>query len=173
MTVPAPDPDDVSDADRSGLERIEERLTELTDLFRRRLVDDRDKRRLIDTMIEQVQSSEFGPFRQYLHPLVVALALVIDRLDTYNGGDPEFAASIRDELLDVLARHGVTSVDTEGPIDPSRHDVVAVTGPKTPGQDMVVARVEGRGYRHVDWVFRPARVVATTRTEPVDDAPAR
>jgi molecular chaperone GrpE (heat shock protein) len=165
VTVPTENPGAVAEADGPPLARIEERLAELVDLFRRRLLDDRDKRRLIDAATDRAQAAESGPFRQYLHPLVVGLAMVIDRLDAYQGADPDFAASVRDELLDALARQGVVPVATDGPIDPSRHDVLAVTGPLGTSRDMVVAQVEGRGYRHADWVFRPARVTATARAD--------
>lgn len=147
------------------------RLDELIDLFRRRLFDDRDKRRLIDEAFERVRTAESGAFRQILHPLVVGVALVVDRLDSYDGPDPGFADSIRDELLDVLQRHGVESVETLGHVDPRRHEVVEVVedqGGSVPSSgSLTVRHVVRRGYRHGDWVFRAARVVAAcVRTGP-------
>lgn len=153
-------------APEDALARIETQLADLTDLFRRRLFDDRDKRRLIDSLAEQARGAELGAFRQYLHPVVLGVAMVIDRLDAYQGPDPQTAESIREELLDVLGRHGVSPVDAQGPVDPRLHEVVAIDGPAR--QHMVVASVQARGYRHGDWVFRPARVVAAPEPEGVE-----
>lgn len=139
---------------------IEERLDELADLFRRRLLDDRDKRRLIDAACARAQAAEDGMFRQFLHPVVVGLAQVIDRIDAYDGAAREFVESLRDELLDVLGRHGVVPVSGSGPVDPTRHEVVAIVDDATPEHPMEVERVLRRGFEHAGWVFRPARVVA-------------
>lgn len=141
---------------------IEARLDELTDLFRRRLLDDRDKRRMLDDALDRVRAAEAGPFRQYLYPVVAALALVLDRLDAYEGADPDFAASVRDELLEVLGRHGVTPVVADGPVDPGRHEVVAVDGAPGLTGTMEVTRLVRRGFEHAGWVFRPAQVVAAS-----------
>lgn len=101
----------VPEADREvgqevGLRDIVERLDHLADLFVRRLADDRARRVAVEELGERLRQAELGPFRQYLHPLVRGLALVVDRLDRYDGPDPEFAASIRDEVLDLLERQG-------------------------------------------------------------------
>lgn len=150
------------DAQDGSSADVLERLDRLADLFRRRLLEDRDKRRLIDELHERVRAAEAGPFRQYLRPLVLALALLVDRMDRYEGADPEFVASVRDELLDSLARHGIALVDTGGPVDPTRHEVVAVEGEVRIEEAgcAVVARAVRRGYQHDGWVFRPAQVVA-------------
>ncbi|MBV9143186.1 MAG: nucleotide exchange factor GrpE [Pseudonocardiales bacterium] len=153
----------------NGLSAIEARLDELTDLFRRRLRDDKDKRRLIDEAHERARAAEVGPFRQFLHPVVTGVALVIDRLDAYEGTDPSFAVSIRDELLDVLARHGVLPVPDSGPVDPLWHEVVDVDGAQA-GQ-MAVSRVVRRGFQHAGWVFRPARIIAAPLPEPDQGTP--
>jgi GrpE len=151
------------DAD-TGSRDVHTRLDELLDLFRRRLLDDRDKRRLIDHAFERAEAAEEGAFRQTLHPLVVGIALVVDRLDGYEGPDPGIAESIRDELLDVLQRHGVEPIEAGGPVDVARHEVVEVVddddGTTRGTGSLVVHRLVRRGYRHGDWVFRAARVVA-------------
>ncbi|NJQ17108.1 nucleotide exchange factor GrpE [Streptomyces bohaiensis] len=174
---------------------LAERIDALAALFERRILDDRDKRRLLD-------EARDGPYRQYLHPLVHRLALLIDRLDREAGGiaptgpqdtgaapgtaggaeagapasgsartgadhadDGEtgnevavgLARSVRDELLDALAAHGVREVRTTGPFDPARQEAVSVDRDSgaEPGSVTAVVR---RGFAHGDWVFRPARV---------------
>ena len=145
------------------------RLDELTDLFRRRLQDDRDKRRLIERLDERLSQAEAGPFRQYLHPFVNGMALVLDRLDRYRGPDPEFVASVREELLQLLGMHGVTEVPVSGPFDPACHEAVDVR--EAPGAPPgTILEVHSRGFAHGSWVFRPARVVvAAARQNPAGD----
>jgi hypothetical protein len=155
----------------AGPEGLAGRLDELTDLVRRRLLDDRDKRRMLDDLSERLRVAEQGMFREVLHPLVVGVAQVLDRCDGYDGAEPDFAASVRDELLDLLGRHDVHTVAADGPVDPARHEVVGVVaadvvaGGESTLDGPRVHEVVRRGLRHGEWVFRPARVVAVVARE--------
>lgn len=153
MTLPSSVP--------SSSATVEERLDELTDLVRRRLLDDRDKRRMLDDLTERLHTAEQGVFRQVLHPLVAGLALALDRCDRYDGTDPQFVASLRDELLELLSRHGVHTVPTDGEVDVRRHEVVGtVVGEENDERYAVHSEVR-RGLQHDGWVFRPAQVIAS------------
>ncbi|TDD86384.1 nucleotide exchange factor GrpE [Actinomadura rubrisoli] len=157
------------DAEQTRLEEIARRLGDLEDLFRRRLLDDRDKRRLIDDLGRRVRDSEHGLFRQYLHPFINGIALVLDRLDRYSGPDREYVSSVRAELLEVMALQGVTEVPTRGPFDPSHHAAVEtrqVTG-FPPG---TILEVSSCGLAHGSWIFRPARVVVSAPETPSGEA---
>jgi molecular chaperone GrpE (heat shock protein) len=142
---------------------VVQRLDQLLDLFQRRLLEDKTSRRILAELTERTQRAEAGLFREHLHPLVVQLARIIDRLDRHDGPDVEFALSIRDELLDALAVHGVVEVDTAGEFDPARHEAVEVSSDER-AADRAVTALLRRGYRHGDWVFRPAQV-AVNRLE--------
>lgn len=139
---------------------VVKQLDELRDLFQRRLLDDRGKREAIEALREELRQAKDGPFREFLEPLVHGLALVVDRLDRYEGVDWEFVGSVRDELLDLLARHGVTEV--EGDVfDADRHEAVAsAVIDATPAGHVVELR--RRGFAHGSRVFRPAQVVVST-----------
>lgn len=134
------------------------RLDGLIDLCTRRFRDDFAHRTTVEALTERLHVAEQGPFRLYLHPFVVGTALVLDRLDAYAGPDPEFAASIRDELLEVLELHGIREVSAEGRFDPARHEAVEVRADPAVEPGAILARVR-RGFAHDGWVFRPARVV--------------
>jgi molecular chaperone GrpE (heat shock protein) len=151
-------------------EEVARRLDELADLFTRRLADDRARRLAVEELTERLRQAELGPFRQILHPLVVGVALVIDRLDRYQGADPDFAASIRDELLDVLARHGVREVSVADGFDPASHEAVDLRHDpdQPPG---AVLELHRTGFAHGGWVFRPAQVVVNSFPE-LDPEPA-
>lgn len=134
------------------------RLDCLTDLFRRRLEDDRDKRRLIDELSDRLRDAESGPFRQYLSPFVNSLALVLDRLNQYTGPDQEFASSIRTEIIELLATHGVVEVPHTGLFDPSCHQVVS-SRPEPDTVPGTILEIHSCGLAHGSWVFRAARVI--------------
>jgi molecular chaperone GrpE (heat shock protein) len=141
-------------------EEILARLDRLQSLFERRILDDRDKR-------QQLAELRDGPFRQYLHPLVHRLALLIDRLDQHlDLLDPQdreavLAAAVRDELLDTLAAHGVREIDTEDGFDPARHEAAELVHDEHRPAG-TVDRVLRRGLCHDSWVFRTARVAVVT-----------
>jgi molecular chaperone GrpE (heat shock protein) len=137
---------------------VTQKLDELRDLFRRRLLDDGDKRRLIDELHDRTRRAENGVSLEYLLPLVYRLFLIVDRLDDYHGADAAFADSIRRELLLALHQHGVESIEASGQTDPTWHELVAVSG-RPPG-DLVVTDVVQRGFRYGSRLLRPARVLA-------------
>lgn len=68
---------------------------------------------------------------------------------------------VRRELLAVLAKHGVGTIEAEGEaFDPNVHEALAqVEDPKVPAGR--VARVLQKGYRLRDRLLRPARVLVS------------
>lgn len=154
------DQEQAEPTDEASQADVVARLDELRDLFQRRLLDDRGKREAIEALREELRQAKDGPFREFLEPLVHGLALVIDRLDRYDGADPQFVRSVRDELLDLLARHGVTQIEADV-FDPDRHEAVASAafGAAPAGS---VVELRRRGFAHGARVFRPAQVVVTT-----------
>lgn len=145
----------------SDLGELTREVYELKDLFVRRLFEDRQKQQLIDGLGRRLEQAEGGLFRQYLEPLVHEIALLIDRIDGYAGADPEFAASVSGELLEILTRYGVREVSCTGAFDPACHEVVATIVDETLPVRTIVGR-RARGYAHGEWVFRPARVVVSS-----------
>lgn len=161
---------DEDDGKPTELQEVSRRLDELADLFTRRLADDRARRLAVEELTERLRQADLGPFRQILHPFVHGVALVIDRLDRYQGADPGFAASIRDELVDVLSRHGVQEIPVADGFDPAGHEAVDIRHDpdQPPG---AVIEVRRTGFAHGGWVFRPAQVVVNAFPEP-DPEPA-
>ena len=143
-----------------GDDEVVRRLDELTDLFKRRLLDDRQKRATIEALRQDLDTAHRGLAADYLLPLVRGLALVVDRLDRYEGADTEFAGSVRAELVDLLDRHGVTEVEVSGVFDPTRHEAVD-TDTTADVPDGYVVEVRRRGFAYGDAVLRPAQVVVS------------
>lgn len=137
------------------------RLDDLRDLFRRRLLDDRDKRRLLHELAERAERADRRREPELLTPLVRQLALVMDRMD--DSGDPSgLAASFADEIVDILAIHGIAQVAGHGPVDPQCHEVAVIEAEPARAQQaqLLVARVLRRGFMLNGRVVRPAQVVA-------------
>jgi molecular chaperone GrpE len=65
---------------------------------------------------------------------------------------------VRGQLAGLLAGHGVEEIDAQGqPFDPTMHEAIAQVPSDHPGGTIV--EVVEKGYRHVDQVLRPTRVV--------------
>jgi molecular chaperone GrpE (heat shock protein) len=90
--------------------------------------------------------------------LVLGIAAIIDRLDAYAGSDPAAAGSVRDDLLELLALHGVHPVNCRGPVDSELHRVVRVEERPQVEPGAVLA-VWARGYASGGTVIRHAQVV--------------
>jgi molecular chaperone GrpE len=144
-----PEPDD--------LHKLAVELSELRDLFQRRLLEDKAKQRLFDELYAQVEFARQGLISQALEPLLREELLMIDRLDQYQGSDMEFVITVRVELMEILSRRGVTEIAVEGPFDPSQHEAVEsiTSNKKRVGQIIGVRRP---GYFIANRLLRPAQV---------------
>jgi molecular chaperone GrpE len=99
-------------------------------------------------------------------PLYLDLILLLDRVE--NGvaawtGTPaveDFVSTVRDEIVEILARQGVVpvvSVDTR--FDPHRQRALSVAPTDDPTVDHAVLSVVRRGYECDGFVLRPEEVV--------------
>jgi molecular chaperone GrpE len=131
-------------------------LDELADLFRRRLLDDKDKKRAFDSLYERLERAERAAEGDSILPVARQLFLVVDRLDAYDGEDP-LLPSVRDEVLEILRRSGLETIATQDRFDPGRHEVVEVA-PGGEAEGTILRQVR-RGYHIGDRVVRPAHVV--------------
>jgi molecular chaperone GrpE len=131
------------------------RLDELTDLFRRRLLDDKDKKRAFDSLYERLERAERAAEGELVLPLLRQLLLVVDRLDGYQGDEP-LVSSVHEELLEILRRSGVEPLADAERVDPACHEVVEVTPHADEGA--IVGQVR-RGWAMGGRLLRPAQVV--------------
>lgn len=140
----------------SAIDSVVSRLDELADLFRRRLLDDKDKRRAFDSLYERLERAERAAEGEAVMPVVRQLLLVVDRLDAYQGEEP-LVASVRDEILEVLRRSGIEPIGSMAQFDPSLHEVVEVADME--GTEGSIVRQVRRGFLFGDRVLRPSQVV--------------
>ena len=147
---------------QATLDVLPERLDALTDLFKRRLLDDRAKQNVIEDLQERLNRSERSASALALKPLVDSLALVIERLQSAEPS-ASLVASIISELEYILeAVVGVTAISAEvnQPVERLRHEVASVVGD---GSKLCIAELIRVGYEKDGVVLRPA-VIAACRT---------
>lgn len=140
---------DTPDTEALPAQVIAQRLDELTDLFRRRLVADREKQRAFDALYGQLEQARALADGQHLVPLLRRLINVIDRLDADQG---ELAQSVAEELVDILAQYEVERLASPtGPeaeaFDPRTQEVATVLDTADSEQDGTVAQVRRAGWR--------------------------
>ncbi|RKS04471.1 molecular chaperone GrpE (heat shock protein) [Nocardiopsis sp. Huas11] len=165
---------------------VSRQLAQLTDLFTRRLKDDRDKRALIEDLKDRLRTAENGAVLDQIAPFVTGTIRVVDRLDAHiierahredPGGptDPnlEFLRSVRLELLDLLAQHQVEQIDVQVLFDPRVHEVVEMRGDHRDGRDIRILALVRRGFHHPSRLLRPAQVVTEEVAAPERRSPDR
>ncbi len=162
MTVSSDAPSD--NAVPTELADLRAEVSALSDLFRRRLLEDRTHRHVVDVLLSRAQAAEAGLAAEYLIPVVVQLFRLAERAEMSDTGDPELVDSLIDEMRVILDNCGVTEIaDVAVPVDRLAHEVRVVHG--TPPGVLHVTVVLHRGYRYLGKVLRPAVVEATYRTD--------
>ncbi|GAA2328835.1 nucleotide exchange factor GrpE [Dactylosporangium salmoneum] len=157
----------------ADLQTLAQEVAGLRDLFQRRLMDDRDKRRLYEELYELVGDARKDLERQFVSPFARDLLLLLDRLTAAgtDGADPaEVLDSVRAEVVEILARRDITPFVSENErFDPLYHEAA--------GQAATSDERDGRVVREVrpGWLFgqsllRPARVVVGVRSGAARDA---
>ncbi|MEV4667158.1 nucleotide exchange factor GrpE [Microbacterium sp. LWO12-1.2] len=148
-----------------ALSALQAEVSQLADLFKRRLLDDRSKNALIETVQEQVRVSNDLLRHRDLESLLSESLLAIDRLQG-EPSTPELVASVVDELLEVFRRRRLVEIDDEGFFDPRLHEVVDTVTAAGDLEPHAIAAVRRKGYLLGDRLLRPSRVViAVSRDE--------
>lgn len=162
----------VAGTDATGGQRESEvgaQLEELADLFRRRLLDDRDKRRAFNALYERLEAAEEAARGEQIVPLARELILLIDRIDQQDDGASTLPASVRDELIEALRRHQIVELEVQGLYDPVHHEIVGVVPTVEGERDGAVRDVIKRGFALPHRVLRPAQVIVA-RDDPTASA---
>lgn len=139
------------------LRDVTRQLAELTDLFRRRLVDDRTKNDVILALRQHLQAREAVDTGAAFESLFAETLLAIDRLESEETS-PQLAASVSAELLEVLGRRGLRALPSEGIADPAIHEIVGRRSASGVESGAIV-EVRRRGYLLGDRLLRPAQVI--------------
>ena len=147
-----------------ALSALQAEVSQLADLFKRRLLDDRSKNALIETVQEQVRVSSDLLRHRDLESLLRESLLAIDRLRG-EPSTPELVESVVDELLEVFRRRRLVEIDDEGIFDPRLHEVVDTVTAAGDLEPHTIAAVQRKGYLLGDRLLRPARVVIAVSSD--------
>lgn len=133
-----------------------QRLDELTNLFRQRLIDDTEKKRAFDALYRELAQARALADGQYLMPLVRRLINVIDRVIA---GPGDLAKSVAEELTDILSMYEVVQIKPGSDhFDPRLQEVATVVEAADADEDGTVASVRRCGWRLGSRVLRPVLV---------------
>lgn len=136
---------------------IGEEVAYLRDLFQRKLLEDRAKNQLIESVQRSLAERDALDLGNAYRDVFAETLVALDRLQTETPS-AELNASVVEELLEVFARRGLRAVETSGSLDLRLHEVVA-TVPSGDGEAGVIVSVQREGYLLGDRLLRPARVV--------------
>jgi molecular chaperone GrpE len=149
--------------DPTSLDALATEVSQLRDLFLRRLLEDRAKQQLYDRLYAELDFARSDLTRQFVAPLCREVLLVIDRIEAArtDGADPKAVLdSVLDELTEMMARRGVSPLTSVGsPFDPQVHEAVDRVAVDHADEDGRIVRERRRGYRMDTVLLRPAQVI--------------
>lgn len=137
------------------LEELRAQVQRLQSTFDRRLLEDRDRRRMYDELYRQLEAARAGVTREIVAPLARQILLAVDRLEQHPEPD-DFLESLRIELLEILVPHGLIEITVDGEFDPARHESLGFSEREGPSDG--IAEVLRTGYMLGDHLLRPAKV---------------
>src|SRR5262245_46456779 len=152
-----PEPEDL----RVRLEKAEQERAQFLDLAQRTKADfENYQKRILRDMVEERRFA--------LTPLARDLLPAMDNLDraleaAKKAGDDgpltQGVAMVQTQLLDLLKRHGITRIESQGkPFDPNVHQAVLQQPTAEQPPNTVLQTLEN-GFLIHDRVLRPARVI--------------
>lgn len=147
--------------ENNRLEEIFSEVQALKDLFLRRLVEDKVKAAAIEQM--SANNERLAQLINDMHfvSIIKELFLICDRIEANRSAD-DFDLSVRDELLEVFSRRGISPISVDTAFNPAVHNVVSTVpaGEGTPPGSIVAVR--RTGYCQGEKVLRPADVIIAT-----------
>lgn len=139
-----------------ALTELRTEVAQLRDLFTRRLLEDKARNSLYETLQQQAKNQQDQLQGRAFEALFLEALLAVDRL-LDEPPTEDLARSVAAELHEVFARRGLSQVDATV-FDARVHEVVD-TCPAGPDQPVgTIAAVHRAGFMVGDRLLRPARV---------------
>lgn len=159
---------------------VEERIDELSELFRERLRTDSVQQKAFDQLYEELRQYKEDFLFQAEKPFLLDLLLFYDSLNWFQQSlqkqemSPEVVGEsfqyLLDEFLELLYRRDVVPCESEPRFDRRLHKAVRVVPAATPADDWRVQSVLKRGFLRGDRLLR-AEEVAVYRAGADGDEP--
>lgn len=148
----------------AGISGLREEVGQLRDLFQRRLIDDKAKGALIETLQEQSRAITDMLRHRQLETLFKEALLAVDRLQT-EPPSPELIDSVAEELLEVFFRRDLVEVDDTGDFDARVHQIVETVKASEHFPANSIVAVARKGYLLSDRLLRPAQVTVAVQDD--------
>jgi len=152
---------------------VEDRIEELTELFRERLRTDAVQQKAFDQLYEELRQYKDDFIFQTEKPFLLDLLLFYDSLNWFQQSlqkqemSPEVVADsfqyLLDEFLELLYRRDVVPCEGASRFDRRLHKAVRIVPTTSPAEDWRVQTVLKRGFLRGDRLLR-AEEVAVYRT---------
>lgn len=139
-----------------------DQVAELKDLFLRRLMDDKIKASAILQLKENNEALQRQLDEKAVYSLVKEILLVCDRIDAQETVD-DFALSVEEELLEILARREFCKMTPTDVFDPALHNAFGTVEETPEHPEKSIVKVVKNGYLFRDRVFRPADVIVSVK----------
>ncbi len=144
--------------DDEVLKKTYEEVVALKDLFLRRLMDDKVKMAAISQLKEQNDLLQKRINEKNLSAFMKELLLVCDRIESQENVD-ELTTSVKDEILDLLARREIYQMERPVIFNPKWHNAVGTVPATEEFPQNSVVMIVRNGYFLREQVFRAADVI--------------
>lgn len=148
----------------AAIDELSAEVGQLRDLFQRRLIEDKGKNALIESVQEQSRAvTEALHYRQF-EPLIKEVLLAVDRLQT-EPPSADLINSVTEELLEVFFRRDIAEVDDSGDFDARVHQVVDTVHASEQFPANSIVAVARKGYLLGNRLLRPAQVTVAVQAD--------
>ncbi|MCM2420648.1 MULTISPECIES: nucleotide exchange factor GrpE [unclassified Streptomyces] len=155
--APASPGPDVLNVVADAVDGLRDEVAALGDQFRRRLLNDRETRRSVEELHQELDHTRKLAEGRTVQPLLYDLVLLLDRVERET--DP-FADSVRAELSTVLEKYGMTRMPIEaGVFNPATQEAVGTVPALSPDLVGHVARIVRHGYAMGPRLIRAQQVL--------------
>ena len=130
------------------LSEISDEIRTLQDLFSRRLMEDKQKKQLIQVLTDEAEYA-------FMKPFLYEIILLLDRLEQV---EDDFSSSIKEELYNIFHQRGLEIISVGQEFDPALMKAVRVVD--SSNVDMLtVSETIRKGYQFCGKVLRPSEVI--------------
>lgn len=152
------------ETDSQILQGLRTEVTGLSDLFRRRLMEDRTKTAQFEALQGQLRASQELLASRSLEVLIKEVLLAVDRLQA-EPPSLELNSSVADEIIEAFSRRSLAVIDDDV-FDARYHEVVQTIAAQRPEDVGTIMAVHRRGYTLAGRLMRSAQVTIATGASP-------
>lgn len=147
-----------------AISELRDEVGKLRDLFQRRLVEDKNKKVLIESIQEQSRAVTEVLRHRHFETLFKEALLAVDRLQA-EPPSSELNDSVAKELLEVFFRRELVEVNDSGKFDARVHQMIGTVRASDQFPENSIVAVARKGYLLGDRLLRPAQVTVAVQID--------